>query len=200
MPPSTPHETFSLVGVLFGLAIMVAVTFVLMLAVSLAMCAVIYTRRKGRFSVIRRGRDAYAFVTDLGLFRLDRASATLHVSGKGGERLALPFAELRAVRLAYEETSGLVTELLLGFDLTDLFRRYRDTWEGWAVRLHLEGGTALPVFAVGQYRRREFLMDWWYALNQRILARFGLYQPAEPYAKRVEATIRDLLREAGAAV
>ncbi len=104
------------------------------------------------------------------------------------------------MRLQYAETSGLLMELALGFHLTDLLRRYRDSWEWWTVHIGLEGGAALPVFAVGQYRRREFLRNWWYALNQRILGRLGLFRPAETYARRVEGEIRRILRAAGAAV
>lgn len=199
-PGAAPPVTFSLTGVVFGLAVFATATFVIMLAASLAVCAVLYTVRRGRFRVIRHRGDVYAFATDFGLFRPNPATGTLQVSGKGGQRLEFPFEELRGVRLAHEETSGLLAELALGFNLTDFFRRYRDTWEWWTVNLGLEGGTALPVFAIGQYRRREFLMDWFYALNQRILARLGLFHPAEPYARSVEAEIRAILRAAGAGV
>lgn len=199
-PPAPPAATFSLAGALFGLAVFAATFVIVMLAMSLAACTVLYTVRKGRFKVIRHRGQVYAFATDFGLFRPNPATATLHVAGKGGERLAIPFAELRSVHREYGERSALAMEVLLGFSVADFFRRYRDTWEWWTVSLRIEGGAALPVFTIGQYRRREFLMDWWYGLNQRILARLGLFQPAEPLARRVEAEIRDILRAAGASV
>ena len=200
-PGGVPPATFSLTGVVFGLAVFVTATVVIMLAVSLAVCAILYTVRKGRFRVIRHRGSVYAFATDFGLFRPNAAAGTLQVSGKGGEAAGDPVR--RAARRAPGDVGHLgelFTEVLLGFHLTDFFRRYRDTWEWWTVNLGLEGGTALPVFAVGQYRRREFMMDWWYVLNQRILGRLGLFHPAEPHAKCVQAEIRDILRAAGAGV
>ncbi len=60
MTPTAGHPaTFSLSGVVLGLAIMLAATFALMLVVSLLVCAILYGLRQGRFRVIRRDTEVY---------------------------------------------------------------------------------------------------------------------------------------------
>jgi len=185
-------------GVLLGLTLMAVVAVSLILAFSLAISAVLFHHRKGRFTVIRHRGEVYAFSTDFGVFRPNAAAGTLQVSGKDGRRLEVPFDRLRELRLESLEEPAFLAELALGFDLTDLLRRYRDGWEWSTIILGLEGGPPLPVFVVGQYQRREFMMEWWYRLQRDILARLGLYREAGAYAREIHATLRDILCRAGA--
>jgi hypothetical protein len=106
-------------------------TTVLVLAAALgylAFVAFIGRIRKGQFSIRDAATDLVRIRTDVGTFSLNAASRVLTVEVTG-QRRAVPFNEIRAVRYGYKTEPAWLTELAFGIDLWDMFSRWTDQCE-----------------------------------------------------------------------
>ena len=162
-------------------------TTVLVLAAALgyfAFVAFMGRIRKGQFSIQGAATDLVRIRTDVGTFSLNAASRVLTVEVTG-QRRNVPFNEIRAVRYGYKTEPAWLTELAFGIDLWDMFSRWTDQCEWYAISLVLVQEPEIPLYMAGQVERREPFLGWWYRILTGALQRVGMHEDVEGRSRAV---------------
>src|SRR5262249_23152182 len=92
---------------------------------------------------------------------------------------------------------ALAEELLTGLDFTDLLPAYQDQIHWYSIKLLLKDRSEVPVFAAGEYEPREFLMNWYYDIQARLLRALGALLDVGQYSRDVLDRFLHELRSAG---
>ncbi len=155
----------------------------------LALVAFMGRIRKGQFRIHRAATGAIEIQTDVGMFSVDPSARVLTVE-VGGPRRAVSFNQIKALRYGYKTEPSWLTELAFGLDLWDLFPRWTDQCEWYAISLVVNEGPEIPLYVAGQVERREPGLGWWYATLNVLLQRIGLH---DDVAERSRAVLNGLL-------
>ncbi len=158
--------------------------------------ALMYRPRKGRFRVLRRDPRRFTFRTDFGEFTIDRPNGSLTFATRK-LRQRIDLAQVRRLDYRYREKEALVDELLSGWDIWDLAKRYRDVVGWFEISAVLASGKRVPLYAVGQYDPREPLSGWAFRLERAMLARLGLLTDVEDRSRSVLAQLQEAFASAG---
>ena len=78
-----------------------------------------------------------------------------------------------------------------------MFKRYQDSdfTNTLIIRTFNEG--SIPIFTVGQYHQRDFLMMWYINTQTTILSSLGLLKDASERARSIQEQIQELFRKLG---
>jgi len=142
-------------------------------ALSLAFVGLWAARPQGRFKVLADTPERFVFSSSCGEFTLHHGSGTLAWIAKG-QRASTKLADMRGFDYLVNEEADWVGEFLFGFDFTDLWARYRDSVEWHEIAIVTSPQGRVPVFRSGRLQQREFLMTWFFDLQERLLVALGL--------------------------
>jgi hypothetical protein len=145
--------------------------------------------QKGRFEVLEDSPGRLVFRSNCELFTLHRPSGTL-VWDQKGRKVSTRLEEIKGIDYLSNDDGALALEFLDGFDLTDLWPRYRDTVEHHEVALVTERHGRVPVFYGSRWQRREFLLGWFIDLQDALLVRSGLIRDVEQRARDALALLQ----------
>jgi hypothetical protein len=146
--------------------------------------------QKGRFEVLEDTPGRFVFESNLGKFTVHRQGGTLAWMQKG-RAVSTKLEQVKGIDYLSNDGGALALEFMDGFDVWDLYPRYRDTVEHHEVAIVTETHGRVPVFYGSRWQRREFLMGWLIDLQDGILLRSGLIRDVEARAHHV----RELLQE-----
>jgi hypothetical protein len=178
-----------------SIVLLAAVILAAAVAFDWLIIALLWRLKKGAFEITRDDAETFAVRTDHGHFAISRPRCVLR-AGVGGHATEVPLDRVERVDLSHREEPTFWQEWLRGFDLWDVFRRYRDSTQWYEVSI-LADGRRLPFFVVGQYVPREPLSAWHFELQARVLSRMGLFQDVRERALEVLERLQDALRENG---
>ena len=104
--------------------------------------------RKGRFELnASKGSGSSWIETDLGLYYIDRKNGVFKAIGESGKSTSIPLQQLDGISLRRHENASMMLEMLTGFDIFDMFRRYRDTVVWYTVSVESSShGESVPIF------------------------------------------------------
>ena len=108
--------------------------------------------RKGRFEQgASKGSGSSWIETDLGLYLIDRKNGVFKAIGVSGKATSIPLQQFDGISLRRHEKASIMLEVLTGFDIWDMFRRYRDTVVWYTVSVESSShGESVPIFVAGQ--------------------------------------------------
>ena len=161
--------------------------------------ALFRTTRKGKFKITRTDAAHFTFVTDPGTFSIDRNKRTLTYSVSKEDGI-LSFEEIAGIKYRAEVRYAGLEEVYLGFDLTDSMPRHADTLYWYSISLQTADGREIPLFIIGQYEPREFMLSWYIELQGGVLERLGLFKDAHGYSLSVLESIQDQFDKSAADV
>ena len=166
------------------------------LVLSVLVAAVWYRPRKGRFRVLRRDPRCFTFRSDFGTFTIDAAGqARIRIAKKAISKV--PLADIQRLAYRYHEEEAPIAELLRGWDLWDMSKKYRDVTGWFEIAAVLSDGKRLPLYAIGQFEPKELWSGWWYDLQRALLARIGLFTSAEDRSRTVLEELQEAFAAAG---
>jgi len=162
----------------------------------LLVSALWYRPRKGRFRVRRRDPRCFTFRSDFGEFTIDAAGqALIQITKKNIAKVAL--ADIQRLAYRYHEEEAVVAELLRGWDLWDMSKKYRDVTGWFEISAVLGNGKRVPLYAIGQFEPKELWSGWWFNLERALLGRVGLFTSAEARARAVLEELKTAFAAAG---
>jgi hypothetical protein len=143
----------------------------------------------GRFQVTRNGAAIFRFESDVGSFSILPLEGKLHHQTAQGSGTLLK-SDIKGLEFRVEESTAVLQDILLGFDLTDLLTRYADTVNWFSVHVVTHDGQRIPLFLSGEYVPREFLLGWYIDLQTALLQRLGVLKDVEAQSRTAMDTIR----------
>ena len=139
---------------------------------------------QGSFRILSDTPGKFAFRSDAGEFTLHRDTGTLAWKHEG-RFVSVKLADIHGFDHAAREDDALGSELLLGIDLTDAFRRYHDSIERHEIDFVSATHGRVTVFRSGRLQRREFLLGWLIQIEENLLIGLGVLQDVDKETGRV---------------
>ncbi len=159
---------------------------------SFCIVALLYHHKQGSF----KRMSPTSFRTDTGIYRLNPERRILNVILP--DRIhEIPFDDIVKLSYTFGEQYALARELLLGFNVWDLFKKYRDTLEWFTISLVFQDGKQMPLFLVGQHQPREFLSQYFFMIDRYLLWKLGLFREADDYSRKMLTKITSIFQQAG---
>ncbi len=174
---------------LLPLGLLVAVIVDSLLLVAL------YRARRGRFEVVQDDEQSFVALTNVGRVTIDRSAGVLAVGA------APPVALSRLERLDYNLRSDWASteELLMGFDIWDVWKGYQDKLHWHTVAVCPVDGARIPLFVTGEFEPREPILNSSGFLEWQLsaLARLGWIELPGADALSVVDRLQIAFRESG---
>ncbi len=195
--------SFLVVLVFVGLLLaMAGIDFVIYIA-SLAAAILIGSFLVAWFRRLRRGKyrttvdtpGLVCFETDFGKFHVNTSHSSFRFEGE--QSGSWPLADIRHLEFEATQRWSLISDLIFGWDPTDIVEEYRDRLEYYAIYIMTADGRRQPLYIASQLRPREFLMNWYIRFQEMILERLGLFKNGYRHSRSVYLNLVKTFRAAG---
>lgn len=173
--------------------------------------------KQGKFDVTLDAPSLYRFETDLGQFQINTVHGrfdfkarhkTSHwlltdvvhgrfdfeAKNKTGHWL---LSDLERIEFKSTKKHAFLEELFFGYGPSDLFKRYRDTFDYFVITVHCKNGLRLPVFIASQHQQRDFLSGWYIQLQEALLKRLGLFKKGYNHSMAAYMRLREVFAASG---
>jgi len=151
-------------------------------------------RPQGRFKVRADTPERFVFSSSCGEFTLHHGSGTLAWVHKG-QRASTKLADVRGFDYLVNEEADWMGEFLFGFDFTDLWDRYRDSVEWHEIAIITSPQGRVPLFRSGRLQQREFLMTWFFNLQEQLLIALGLLHDVDRQSRETLVLLKQRFRK-----
>lgn len=174
------------------------IALLIIASIVLDTCFVAFFRRqrKGKFEVTNNGGNQIKIESNFGRFIFDKKSKTLIYRDK--EKLStVEFSKIEGIEINATDDFAFLREIFFGFNIFDIFKRYRDSDYTNTLIIRTNDERSIPIFTVGQYHQRDFLLTWYINAQTRILSFFGLLKNASERAETIQRQTQELFRKLG---
>ena len=153
-------------------------------------------QRKGKFRVTNNGENQIKIKSNFGRFIFDKKSKTL-IYWENEKLKTVGFSKIEGIEINVTDDFAFLREVIFGLNIFDMFKRYQDSdfTNTLIIRTFNEG--SIPIFTVGQYHQRDFLMMWYINTQTTILSSLGLLKDASERARSSQEQIQELFRKLG---
>jgi len=133
----------------------------------------------GKWLKEAKSNTAWYFKTAEGEFRVDQTHKRFNYKLKKQlQWQSVDFADVGKLYVfATNDTASLIEFFVGGWNITDIFGRYRDHLHSYSIRLWLQDATEIPIFNLKQYEQRDWFLGRFYiAIMIKLLRWLGLYE------------------------
>jgi hypothetical protein len=134
--------------------------------------------------------------TELGVYQFRPDAREISVrTREHAERI--PYDDVAGFEYRHRSQYAMAQEMVFGFDLSDLLGRYSDTIEWYLLSLRTRDRRLIPVFVVGEYQRREFLVNVFQHAEEEAMRGLGLPPDGAAQGRRSVDVVLALARRCG---
>ena len=153
-------------------------------------------QRKGKFEVTNKGGNQIKIESNFGRFIFDKKSKTL-IYRENKKLNTVEFSKIEGIEVNATDNFAFLREVFFGLTIFDIFKRYHDSDFTNTLIIRSNDERSIPIFTVGQYHQRDFLMKWYINAQTRILSFLGLLKDASERAETIQRQTQELFRKLG---